>query len=80
MLYISAYCLPQFGMLDGNGWHYVLIKLAPSILVLWSLAVDFNLSSALIQVIWMLLRVRGLMHRRPLASTHAMAMRDHVAD
>ena len=48
----------------GNARRYALTKLETSLFVLWNLTVDFNLSSADLQVKWGLLSVFGLMCRR----------------
>lgn len=60
MLFVGAYAALQFGFLRGNGYVYTIANLAASSLVLLSLVGEFNLSSAIIQIIWIAVSVFGL--------------------
>ncbi len=74
-LYVCAYFLLQLGRIDGNGNIYCLANLAAASLVLWSLSVDFNLSSVLIQITWVVLSIVGLGRRwRARTSQNAVAI------
>lgn len=58
--YLGAYAALQFGFVRGSSYVYTLLNLAGASLVLLSLAVNFNLASALIQVSWIVISVVGL--------------------
>lgn len=60
VIYIGAYGALQLGMLRGNGYAYALANLVASGLVLLSLAAAFNLSSAIIQIVWIVISLFGL--------------------
>ena len=61
--YIAAYTLLQLGFLDGNGVPYSIANVAAASLVLISLTQDFNLASAITQVVWIVIGVTGLLLR-----------------
>ena len=73
--YVAAYTLLQLGFLDGNGVPYSVANVVAAALVLVSLTEDFNLASAVIQVVWIFVGVIGLllrlMHKRTLYATNA---------
>ncbi len=58
--YVASYALLQLGLLDGNGVRYSIANVLAAGLVLFSLTDEFNLASALIQVIWIVIGVSGL--------------------
>ncbi len=58
--YLGAYAALQFGFVRGSSYVYTLLNLCGATLVLVSLAVEFNLASALIQVSWIAISVVGL--------------------
>jgi len=68
-LYLSSYAALQFGYLNGQGGAYALLNLAAASGVLISLIQAFNLSSAVIQVFWIIISVVGLV-RMYLLSRH----------
>ena len=59
-LYIAAYGALQFGWVQGSGYAYTLMNLAAAALVLVSLVESFNLSSAIIQITWIVISIFGL--------------------
>ena len=59
-LYLAAYGALQLGFLRGRSPLYTLLNLAAAAFVLVSLTDAFNMSSALIQVFWIVLSVIGL--------------------
>lgn len=59
-LYLGSYGLLQAGVLRGSGYLYTSLNLAAASMVLASLVVSFNLSSALIQVFWIAISIFGL--------------------
>lgn len=60
IVYIGAYGALQLGVLRGNGYAYALANLLASSLVLVSLTTAFNLSSAIIQIVWIVISTVGL--------------------
>lgn len=58
--YLSSYALLQMGVLRGNGYPYVVMNLIAASLVLVSLQASFNMSSALIQIFWIVISVFGI--------------------
>lgn len=58
--YLVSYALLQLGFVRGSGYAYAMLNIAAAILVLISLAESFNLSSALIQVSWILISAIGM--------------------
>lgn len=60
VLYLGSYSLLQLGLLSGNGYAYALLNLCAASLVLLSLTVAFNLSSAIIQISWILISIFGI--------------------
>lgn len=60
ILYLAAYCLLQTGLLAGRRLTYIALNLVASCLVLSSLILSFNLAILIIQLIWVLLSLLGL--------------------
>jgi hypothetical protein len=60
VLYLGSYALLQAGILHGSGYTYAILNLCASSLVLISLMVAFNLSSAIIQVSWIVISLMGI--------------------
>lgn len=59
-LYLGAYALLQTGVIRGNGYPYVILNFLAASFVLVGLTVAFNLSSAIIQIFWILISLVGL--------------------
>jgi len=59
-VYVASYAALQLEMLDGNGALYSVMNVAGAAMVLVSLTADFNLASALIQIIWIIIGITGL--------------------
>lgn len=60
LTYLGSYALLQLGFVRGSGYAYATMNILAAVLVLISLAESFNLSSALIQVSWILLSAIGM--------------------
>lgn len=75
-LYLGSYAALQTGFLRGNGYAYAALNLAASSLVLISLFQDFNLSSALIQISWILISTVGMMRLWILRNSNSFTTRD----
>ncbi len=60
VFYLGSYSLLQLGLLRGNGYAYVILNLCAACLVLLSLTVAFNLSSAIIQTSWVVISILGI--------------------
>src|SRR5271154_6366027 len=60
ILYVGAYAALQSGLLRSNGYTYAAANLAAASLVLLSLTIDFNLSAAISQIVWIVISVFGL--------------------
>ena len=58
--YLSSYALLQMGLLRGNGYAYVVMNLIAASLVLVSLQASFNMSSAIIQIFWIVISIFGI--------------------
>lgn len=58
--YLLSFALLQLGLLRGTGYVYTVMNLVAAALVLVSLSADFNLSSAIIQVCWVVISLVGL--------------------
>ncbi len=59
-LYLVGYALIQFGILRGQSYAYSIINALASGFVLLSLMRDFNLSSSILNAIWLLLSIIGI--------------------
>ncbi|MBV9863394.1 MAG: cyclic nucleotide-binding domain-containing protein [Alphaproteobacteria bacterium] len=60
ILYVGAYAALQSGLLRSNGYSYAAANLVAASLVLLSLSIDFNLSAAISQIVWIVISVFGL--------------------
>ena len=60
VLYVGSYSALQFGKLDGNSIVYSLLNGCAASMVLISLFYDFNLASAVIQVVWISVSLFGV--------------------
>lgn len=58
--YLDSYAALQFGMLRGDGYAYACLNAIAAAFVLLSLQEAFNLSSAVIQVSWILISLVGI--------------------
>lgn len=58
--YLGSYAALQSGLLRGSGYLYALLNLIASSLVLVSLFAEWSLSSAIIQVSWIVISLIGL--------------------
>jgi len=82
-LYLMSYALLQAGILRGSGYAYAILNLCAASLVLISLTVAFNLSSAIIQVSWIVISLMGIarhawVNSRVRFSSEEQAMVQHV--
>ena len=59
-LYLGSYAALQTGFLRGQGYLYPAVNMAAAGCVLISLANNFNLSSAIIQVSWIVISIVGI--------------------
>lgn len=59
-LYLGSYAALQAGIIRGSSYVYALLNLFAAGFVLASLAVSFNLSSALVQTFWIIISIVGL--------------------
>jgi hypothetical protein len=60
---LFAYAGGQLGKLDMTALPALLMNLAGSLMVLWSLSFKFNLSAALMEGAWALVAIFGLARR-----------------
>jgi len=58
--YLTSYILLQLKRIDGNGIAYTVLNVAAASLLLVSLFDQFNLASALIQVLWIAFGAYGV--------------------
>jgi CRP-like cAMP-binding protein len=59
-IYLLSYAALQLGLISGQSYLYSGLNIAAASLVLISLSNDFNLSSAIIQVSWIVLSLLGI--------------------
>jgi CRP-like cAMP-binding protein len=59
-LYLGSYAALQMGFLRGQGYAYAAINAAAASSVLFSLMLNWNLSSALIQIFWIIISAVGI--------------------
>ncbi|MGX0878108.1 hypothetical protein ACSSV4_002805 [Roseovarius sp. MBR-154] len=83
VVYLTSYALLQVGLLRGSGYAYAVLNLCASSLVLISLTVAFNMSSAIIQVSWIVISLMGIarlayMNGRVRFTAEEQAMLRHV--
>ncbi len=60
VLYVGSYFALQAGLIKGQGYLYASVNTAAAALVLLSLVDAFNLSSAIIQAVWIVIGVGGM--------------------
>lgn len=61
--YVTSYFLVQLEIIDGNDYFYVLMNLLASVLMLLSLTQAFNLGSAVLQIMWIVISVVGILRK-----------------
>ena len=61
VLYITAYAAMQVGLVRGQSYLYAGANIAAAICVLFSLTENYNLSSALIQIMWIVISIVGIL-------------------
>lgn len=59
-LYVGNYGALQLGLLDGNSMRYTILNGSAASLVLISLLQDWNMASALIQIMWIGISIVGI--------------------
>jgi CRP-like cAMP-binding protein len=59
-LYVGSYAAVQFGLLRGQTFTYAGLNLFASSFVLFSLTENYNQSSALIQIMWIVISLVGI--------------------
>ncbi|MCP4180532.1 MAG: hypothetical protein GY756_22445 [bacterium] len=57
---LSTYLLVQLRKMNGAGIIYPLLNILASFLILYSLIFSFNLSSFLVETLWILISVTGI--------------------
>lgn len=72
LLYLGSYALLQFGVVRGQTYIYASMNLVAAGCVLVTLTGDFNLSSALIQISWIVISIGGMIR---LFHNHMVAQR-----
>lgn len=60
IMVLGAYFMLQSGRMDVRHWPFSLLNALGSLLILLSLAVDYNLPAVLIEAFWLLISVYGL--------------------
>ncbi len=68
--YVFSYGALQFGKIDGNSLRYCALNGLAASLVLISLLNDFNLASAIIQIVWITVSLCGLLRYRSSNQLH----------
>ena len=81
VLYLAAYAALQLGFLRARGYAYPLLNLLAASCTLVALVGAFNLSSALIQVAWILISIAGIVRlywisRSRLFASHELMLKD----
>lgn len=57
---VLAYTLLQLGKTSPRTYTYNLINLAGAVLLFWSLLINFNLGSFIIEIVWIVISLYGL--------------------
>lgn len=60
LFYVGSYAALQLGWLDGSSLPYSLLNGCAASLVLISLTHNFNLASAVIQIVWIIISLLGI--------------------
>lgn len=68
VFYMLSYGMLQFGRIAGDSYWYAVLNIVAAILVLISLAAQFNLASLLIQLAWIVISVAGIIRTRRVRS------------
>ncbi|MFC1680807.1 Crp/Fnr family transcriptional regulator [Pseudomonadota bacterium] len=76
--YLGSYTALQLGILRGNGYAYAILNATAAALVLLSLKEAFNLSSAVIQISWIVISLVGI--TRHYILTHRARFTDEEKD
>ena len=71
VVYISSYAFTQIGWIRAPGYAYSVSNLIAAGMVGVSLLYDFNLASALIQMLWILISVIGIANLIWFSSTNS---------
>ncbi len=71
IIYVGSYTLTQIGWIRAPGYTYSLSNLIAASMVGISLLYDFNLASALIQLLWILISIVGITKLVRCSSTSA---------
>ena len=61
VLIVGTYFLVQIGRISATGAPYVLCNGLGALCILYSLYYDFNLSAFLIEIVWLLISIVGLL-------------------
>ncbi len=65
VMVIGTYFALQTGRMSVNDRVYSLLNAMGAVFILMSLMIDFNLSSFIIEIVWLSISIYGLMRRRP---------------
>jgi len=81
VLYLAAYAALQLGFLRPRGYAYPSLNLLAAVCTLAGLVGAFNLSSALIQIAWIVISIAGIIRlywisRPQLFEAHELMLRD----
>jgi len=58
---LATYLLVQLRKLDATGMPYLLANGLGAVFILYSLGFDFNLSAFIIEVVWLMISLLGLL-------------------
>lgn len=64
LAYVTSYALLQLGRLSSEDRTYLLLNGAGSVLLLYSLTIDFNLAAFVAQVSWLIFTIVGVIRVR----------------
>jgi hypothetical protein len=62
-LVLIAYAGAAFGKMDPRNWPSLAANLIGSLLILWSLTINFNLSAVLMEGSWAIVAAAGLVRQ-----------------
>ncbi len=63
LLYVGTFTALQLRWIDGNSITYTCASVLAASLVLTSMTIEFNLASALIQIVWIVVGICGIVLR-----------------
>ena len=75
LLYLVSYFLLQIERLRFDDYSYLVINMLAAVLIIVSLVSQFNLSAFLVEALWVIISVVGIIRRRQRGKSRVVAGR-----